>query len=236
MSAQEAGYHCLSLHLYRSSRACVYINTNPPDERVKMLKPRSALQKLPKNSSDIFVGDIFDKYMSRPLSLNNVCLAEYASCYCKIYNEDDAMDDDRDTFDRFAERKKPKIIRYHRYSLLPDPHNYYREQLLLFLPWWDESEINYCDIHKSYFKNQATLNRNRAKFSILSDEALDNAMEAVNAYSSDDDDCFTEPFCHKPNVDIFEQQGISEESAKPGYNSYSNTQLHNEYPLKILRY
>jgi len=76
MSAQEAGYHCLSLPLYRSSRACVYINTNPPDERVKMLKPRSALQKLPKNSSDIFVGDIFDKYMSRPLSLNNVCLAD----------------------------------------------------------------------------------------------------------------------------------------------------------------
>ena len=37
-------------------------------------------------------------------------------------------------------RKTPKILRYVRYSKIHDPENYYREQLMLFLPWRDEKK------------------------------------------------------------------------------------------------
>jgi len=61
MSAQEAAYHCLSLPLSRSSRGFIYINTNPPEERVRLLKSKPDLEKLCPSSEEIFVDDIFKK-------------------------------------------------------------------------------------------------------------------------------------------------------------------------------
>lgn len=55
MSAQEAAYHVLSLPLSKMSRQCVYINTNPINERVLMLKSEKELAKLDKDSSDVYV-------------------------------------------------------------------------------------------------------------------------------------------------------------------------------------
>ncbi|CAF4902876.1 unnamed protein product [Rotaria magnacalcarata] len=37
-------------------------------------------------------------------------------------------------------RKKKKIIRCRNFKLHQDPENYYREQLMLFLPWSNEEE------------------------------------------------------------------------------------------------
>ena len=38
-------------------------------------------------------------------------------------------------------RTKQKIIRYVRYPKVKDPENFYREQLLLFYPWFQEDKI-----------------------------------------------------------------------------------------------
>ena len=46
-------------------------------------------------------------------------------------------------------RTKPKIIRYVKYSQKVDPENYYREQLMLFLPWRTE-EIDLLNGHETY--------------------------------------------------------------------------------------
>lgn len=65
MSAQEAAYHVLSRPLCKKSRKCIYINTNPIDERVIILKVNNALKDLMKsspNSTKIFADDIFKKY------------------------------------------------------------------------------------------------------------------------------------------------------------------------------
>ena len=53
MSAQEASFHVLSLPLSRSSRASVFVNTSPINERVRMLKQNSALKNLDPESEDL---------------------------------------------------------------------------------------------------------------------------------------------------------------------------------------
>ena len=41
---------------------------------------------------------------------------------------------------KYKYRKVPKVIRYVRYNQTKDPKNYYREQLMLFMPWRNEQK------------------------------------------------------------------------------------------------
>ena len=62
MSAQEAAYHVLSLHLSKSSRCTVFINTSPIADRVRMLKSDDLLQCMNADSTDGFMETVYDKY------------------------------------------------------------------------------------------------------------------------------------------------------------------------------
>ena len=46
-------------------------------------------------------------------------------------------------------RRNRKIIRYQRYSANNDEYNYYREQLMLFVPWRNELSLQ-DDVKKIY--------------------------------------------------------------------------------------
>ena len=46
VSAQEVSYHLLSMPLSQCSRANVYINTNPPEQRTRILKPKHLLEDM----------------------------------------------------------------------------------------------------------------------------------------------------------------------------------------------
>ncbi len=165
VSAQEAVYLVLQMPLTRCTRDVVFINTSPPEERVFLLKPKSVLEELPEDSTEIVSDNIVKRYAKRPRVLERWCLADYVSQLDVIYpksdkllnediNEDDldeksVSDDDID----FAEddtivklkngieikrRKNYKVIRYVRYSKKSDPENHYRENMLLFSPWRNE--------------------------------------------------------------------------------------------------
>ena len=41
---------------------------------------------------------------------------------------------------KYKYRKVPKVIHYVRYNQTKDPENYYREQLMLFMPWRNEQK------------------------------------------------------------------------------------------------
>ena len=41
---------------------------------------------------------------------------------------------------KYKYRKVPKVIRYVRYNQTKDRENYYREQLMLFMPWRNEQK------------------------------------------------------------------------------------------------
>ena len=171
ISAQEAVYHILSIPLSISSRSTVFINTNRPENRISMLKSDEILEKLEPDSKDIFVEGLIDMYINRPDEMKNVCLADFASLYnvskkqtnnvhiTENSDGEDVIDNEIDEFNPLKmkngkgwikKRTKKKIIRYRNFKLHQDPENYYREQLMLFLPWGNEEEdiihINHGDI------------------------------------------------------------------------------------------
>ncbi|CAH1106978.1 unnamed protein product [Psylliodes chrysocephalus] len=152
MSAQEASYHVLSLPLSKSSRQTFFINTSPINEQAMMLKTTKELGTLVKNSTDVFMENIFAKYSNRSTTIENTCLADFVSMHSKKklnhYNEDNQSAE-------YQTRQKSAIIRYRRYKLAQDPTNCYREQVLLFLPWRNEiTEIENANCENIYCTNE----------------------------------------------------------------------------------
>ena len=96
-------------------------------ERAFVLKPQQQLQKLDKESMDVMCKSIIDKYIDRPKSLEDICLAEFVANYNHIKN-------------KISIRKKPKIIRFVHYNQFKDLENWSREQLLLYVPFIDVEE------------------------------------------------------------------------------------------------
>ena len=85
VSAQEAVYLALQIPLTKYTRDIVFINTSTPEERIFLLKPKSVLDDLPAESTDIESDNIIQRYSKRPKKLQNFCLADYVSKVDVIY-------------------------------------------------------------------------------------------------------------------------------------------------------
>ena len=83
VSAQEAVYLILQLHLHKASRDTIFINTSPPSERTVMMKNFTVLQTLPDDSTDITALGLLDHYSMRPTELENISLADYVSRFTR---------------------------------------------------------------------------------------------------------------------------------------------------------
>ena len=164
VSSQEACYLLLQMPLTSASRDVVFINTSHPDDRTFLLKNQESLEKLSKHSTDIQASNVIKRYSQRPKVLEKWCLADYVSLltieYPKEKESEEVNDDhieleseteqtemDGDTGFKKIEmksgmvikkRRNPHVIRYVRFNSETDPENYYRERLLLFLPWRKE--------------------------------------------------------------------------------------------------
>jgi hypothetical protein len=104
LSAQEAAYCILSIPMKKLSRTVVFINTDPPSDRVAIVKTKEQLLGKDDDDSDIFQTSMIDRYATRPNSLEQLCLAEFAANYSTKYDADTCgdtlpkvLDDDYDT-------------------------------------------------------------------------------------------------------------------------------------------
>lgn len=82
--AQEAAWCRLKLPMTKGTRAVVYVNTSPINERSRILKPAATLKKILSenpNSTDIYSAGVIERYVQRPIELSNVCLAKFVSDY-----------------------------------------------------------------------------------------------------------------------------------------------------------
>ena len=61
VGAQEAVYRILSLPLKQFSRIVIFINSSPKQEQVTMLKPTYQLEKIDKDSDDIYMTSLIDR-------------------------------------------------------------------------------------------------------------------------------------------------------------------------------
>ena len=210
ISAQEAVYHILSIPLSISSRSTVFINTNRPENRISMLKSDEILQKLEPDSKDVFVEGLIDMYINRPDEMKNVCLADFASLYNVSKKQTNNVQitensDDEDVIDNeidekvvalkmkngkgwIKKRTKKKIIRYRNFKLHQDPENYYREQLMLFLPWSNEEEdLIYINHEETFELHKDLIRQKRSEYVHREAKEFEKAFEEQKERANDDD-------------------------------------------------
>ncbi len=61
-------YDVLGFHMHGVSHGVVFLPTDAPDKRMRVLKKARDLCALEGGSSDVFLDDIFKKYLDRPRS------------------------------------------------------------------------------------------------------------------------------------------------------------------------
>ncbi|KAG5679958.1 hypothetical protein PVAND_009493 [Polypedilum vanderplanki] len=151
------------------------------------------------DSVDIYKKGPIDRYADRPDELEDICLADFIALYnyhtkgkqTTTDNDDDApedeeldvIDDDNDNEQTVEKkgielknnsgyltvRRRPKIIRYARFNRHEDEANYFREMVLLFLPWRNEDEeVESQDCAKKFKENEAIIKRNYDKYNAIS--------------------------------------------------------------------
>jgi len=98
VSAQEAVFRLLGLTMLSCSVKRAFVPTDLPDNRVRILKASQYLKTLDPDSEDICMTGLVQRYTERPLSLNNMCLAdfvvEYDVCYKATGQRSNDHDDD----------------------------------------------------------------------------------------------------------------------------------------------
>jgi hypothetical protein len=194
ISAQECIFHVLQMPLSKNSRDIVYINTNPPHERVYMKKSKSELELLDPDCTDVVVKGMLDHYLNRPNELEDICLADFAANYTfhtKLNKKRkfDEIDNEvtsnfwklKDNSGYIIKRTKSRIIRYRRYDVTQNKEDFYREQLMLYLPYRNEdTEIVNVDHELLYLNHDEQISENRKKFICnVSDDEIDLALSEI---------------------------------------------------------
>ena len=209
VSAQEVSYHLLSLPLSKCTRANVYINTNPANKRVRILKSKPVLMGMEQDSVDILLSGLIEHYMQRCDELEETYLAKFAAWYefqsskritktNPDFEEENMGDEGASLVDNpslfplkntgfMRLRRKAKIIRFRRYSIIQDEVNFYREQLMLFVPWRvDSSDTDNIDYKCMYATHLNLITQNRELFESRDQSSIDEVINILEDLDPDE--------------------------------------------------
>lgn len=67
--------------LYKSNIETLFVPASMHHDRIAILKPQYILEQLEPDSEDVFSTTMLDRYAARPVSLENICLMEFAQSY-----------------------------------------------------------------------------------------------------------------------------------------------------------
>ena len=71
--------------MIKCTRNIVFINTSTLEERIFLLKPKSVLDELPAESTNVESDNVIQRYSKRPRQFQKFCLADYVSKIDAIY-------------------------------------------------------------------------------------------------------------------------------------------------------
>ena len=97
VSAQEAVYRLMSLPLSKGSREVVFIATDLPENRTRLMKPIKIIKNLEDDDTDVFQAGYLERYPMRPAIVEDMCLAEFVSKYRYTSRASPKADSDSDT-------------------------------------------------------------------------------------------------------------------------------------------
>ena len=160
LSAQECVFRMLGLTMLSCTTKRVFVPTDLPEKRIRILKPSQELEVMDPESEDIYMSGIVQRYAARPAALDDMCLAdfavEYDVCYKSATNDkNDVVDDIQpvngcddklygnritlsDRMGTMRHRKTRAILLAHKFSQQTEPESYYHAELMLYTPWRDE--------------------------------------------------------------------------------------------------
>ena len=163
-------------------------------------------------------------------------------CDSSSSNEsEDSLDDDNSQISdllyktkngtKYKKRKVPRIIRYVKYNKKKDPENYFREQLMLFVPWQNEQRdlLGSFDTHEAHYNSVQTSlipKRNEYEHHI---EELELARQMMEDEQREYDQ--TAPNAEQENREA-EEEG-SKESEQFVYFNPSRVVEHRHYDIGI---
>lgn len=175
VSVQEAVYMMLSMHFKECSRGSIFIASFPRKDRHRLLKSVSELNE---NDDELFVPNVFDHYESRPQELEGKSLAEFATEYefSRLKHGDDDNAEQKSCLE-VKLRKSRRILRCVGYQESIDPDNFYREQILLYMPWRNEvKDIDEVNQKMVYTKYKDKILSIRSIFTSLTIQELEDRM------------------------------------------------------------
>lgn len=142
--------------------AVIFIPSGLPENRTRMLLPRSRLEQLDAQSDEIFCKNMLDYYADRPRQLESLCLAEFVSQYVVVgqggkQTENDAEEEDgnvrlpknKGRLPRFKtlsgarevrQRRQPAVVRYHHFNKDKQSEQFYYTLMLIYWPWRCETQ------------------------------------------------------------------------------------------------
>lgn len=175
VSSQECVYRCMpELWLRKIFPKTVFISTDLPQKRVRIAKTQQELDALDEDSTDIYKSNIIERYIIRPKSVStvdNLCLAEFASHYYKYYKKecsetadaqpdvltDNVLESQSETLNTNAVlptqirlmntnevmkcRKTRAVVRFHTPNKIKEPENYFHHLLMLYFPWREKNSL-----------------------------------------------------------------------------------------------
>ena len=189
LAAPESAMWVLSMWLMKKSRTVVPVITSMKDECVSLPKPQSQLAQLHNDDEDVFATHLIDRYATRALTLQNMCLATFAGTYDVIqsstkkeetYDVSDEEEEMQNTENDnsmtkmklqkglgvIRKRKQEAILHTRRYKIHAEPEKYYHSKLLLCYPWNNEDDIisTFTTYHESYMSKQDIIRKNAKRF------------------------------------------------------------------------
>lgn len=198
-SAQEAAYVLCSLKLRESSRSTVFVNTKPPQHRTRLVRKESLLNT--EFDEEDFCSDIFDKYTSRPIVLENLCLHQFASEYKVKPKKTNSFDDENEDCSEEEEevtellslkllnsqihiqkRKKAAVIKTPHVCINDNQSEYYYSLLVLYVPFRNEDNIlsSHDSVENAYIHHFTNACNNEYIKIIEKTEQLARAIELIN--------------------------------------------------------
>jgi len=137
------------------------------------------------DSEDIAVKGILDHYIKRPISLEKICLAEFAAFYNFRKSGKTGKSNSNDLIDKsgfVTRRGRARIVRFRKYSKLQDQANFFREECMLYVSWRSEmQEVLKIDCQQKFNHNFDLIvtNRKLLHYNECSD-SVDLAFEKLN--------------------------------------------------------
>ena len=206
-SAQEAAFLVTGLALKGSNTKTVFVNTHDKLKRTRILR-KECINNFDKvYEADDFASDIHDKYVRRPLVLEDSCLAEFAQYWrtkqpTKIKanleeqsseSEDENVNEELTLLNSrtiIVKRRNLAVLKTPFHSHIRNPDDYYYSLILLYFPFRDESTLlsghtNPFDRFRELYDQLRPNAINLHADMIVRQEELQRALQRLNLLRED---------------------------------------------------